>query len=370
MNLDWYTILNEGEVDTPALLVYPDRITQNITLIKQLIGDPDRLRPHIKTHKTKEITFMMIRAGIHRFKCATIAEAEMLAMCKATDVLLAYPLNDVKLARFVKLIHKYPETTFSAIVDDPASALKISEVAIKNGLIIQLYVDLNVGMNRTGIKPGTDAVNLYEYGSGLKGIRFRGLHAYDGHVREPDIELRRQICQHILAGIIDLKNELINRGFENISIVIGGSPSFPIYAGYDDLECSPGTFALWDKGYLDAYPEQAFLPAALLMARIISVPDERKLCIDLGYKAVASENALDRRIFFLNLTEVSFISQSEEHLVVETKKSHHRKIGEVLYALPIHICPTCALYNEMTVVNNRIATESWNVIARNRKIVI
>jgi hypothetical protein len=46
-------------------------------------GNVDRLRPHIKTHKTQEVNDLLLKSGIYKFKCATIAEAELLAISNA-----------------------------------------------------------------------------------------------------------------------------------------------------------------------------------------------------------------------------------------------------------------------------------------------
>lgn len=162
---DWYHITNINTIDSPALVIYKDRVIQNINTAIAIVDDPDgyreRLRPHVKTHKTKEAAQLMMDAGISKFKCATIAEAEMLAMINAHDVLLAYQPVGPKLNRFITLIKKYPATKFSCLVDNIGSAKNIAEAAAENDLEINIYIDLNIGMNRTGITPGDEAVNLY-----------------------------------------------------------------------------------------------------------------------------------------------------------------------------------------------------------------
>jgi D-serine deaminase-like pyridoxal phosphate-dependent protein len=65
-----------------------------------------------------------------------------------------------------------------------------------------------------------------------------------------------------------------------------------------------------------------------------------------------------------------FISQSEEHLVADAGKDHHYKVGDVLYGLPYHICPTIALYDISVVVENYKVIGEWKNIARDRKIII
>jgi len=366
----WYTIDNIEALDSPALVIYPERVKENIRLLKGMIDDVDRLRPHVKTHKTKEATLLMMEAGIRKFKCATIAEAEMLGMCNAQDVLLAYQPVGPKLSRFIKLIKKYPHTKFSCLFDNEYAAKEISETALKHGLIVPVYMDINVGMNRTGITPGTEALQLYMDCTLLKGIKPLGLHAYDGHIHDSSFDVRVKRLNDYFHLVLELQQDIKERGYPEPIIVAGGTPTFPLLAQKKNIECSPGTFILWDKGYQDAFPEQKFLTAALLITRVISLPDKTKICIDLGHKSVAPENELSHRIFFLNAPELKSLSQSEEHLVLDAGAGHHYKVGDVLYGLPIHICPTCALYERAITIEKGEIRGEWRIIARDRKITV
>ena len=87
---DWWRIDNVAEIPSPALLVYPDRAEENLRRLIAMAGGPARLRPHMKTHKLPEIARMHVALGLTRVKCATIAEAEMLADAGLDDILLAY----------------------------------------------------------------------------------------------------------------------------------------------------------------------------------------------------------------------------------------------------------------------------------------
>ena len=366
----WYHVKNIDAIDSPALVIYAERVLENISKAKFMIDNVERLRPHVKTHKTTEATIVMMQAGIHKFKCATIAEAEMLAMVNAPDVLLAYQPVAAKLQRFIALIKKYPGTKFSCLVDNLTSAKNIADSACKNSIEIPVYIDVNVGMNRTGIEPGNPAIELYEKCSNTNGLLAIGLHVYDGHIKVPDIQQRTIECDKAFEETSLMQNKLIEKGFASPVIIAGGSPTFPIHAKRNDIECSPGTFIYWDKGYQDLYPEQNFSTAALVISRIISLPGETKLCLDLGHKSISAENELHKRVYFLNAPELKFISHSEEHLLVETIAGHSYKVGDVLYGLPVHICPTCALYERALVVKNNEVTGEWRIIARDRKISV
>src|SRR5437899_467683 len=99
----WHKVVNVREVASPALLVYPDRIEENVRRMIQMAGGVERLRPHVKTHKLAEVIRMQMKQGITRFKCATVAEAEMTASCNAQDVLLAYQPVGPNAERLVRL---------------------------------------------------------------------------------------------------------------------------------------------------------------------------------------------------------------------------------------------------------------------------
>jgi D-serine deaminase-like pyridoxal phosphate-dependent protein len=366
---DWYTINDIEALDSPALVVYPERVKKNIATFISMIDDVSRLRPHVKTYKNKEVTWLMLNSGINKFKCATIAEAEMLAMCDVPDVLLAYQPVGPKLVRFIKLLTSFPKTKFSCLVDNLAAAAGISEAAAKNKIQVSVYIDLNIGQNRTGINPAK-ALDLYTECERLPGIKPIGLHAYDGQLHDADLKIRTEKCNTGFESVTRLNDAIEEKGYFKPLIIAGGSPTFPIHAKRKNAECSPGTFVYWDRGYQLMCKEQGFSPAALVIARVISLPDKTKICLDLGHKSIASENELSKRVYFLNAPELVMVSQSEEHLVAEASAGHKYNVGDVLYGLPYHICPTIALYERaITIADGRITGE-WKNIARDRKITI
>jgi D-threonine aldolase len=262
---NWYTIKDIDQLDSPALVIFPERVKENVRrLVSMVAEDATRLRPHIKTHKTREASQMCLDAGVTKFKCATIAEAEMLGQCKAPDVLLAYQPGGPKLQRFAELTNKYPDTKYSCLVDNIDAAGKIAGVFSAAGKVMPVYIDLNVGQNRTGIAPGAAAMDLFRFCINTRGILFTGLHAYDGHIRNKDFEERKKACNEAFAKVEKIKKEIEQDGFTPV-IIAGGSPTFSIHCKRKEVECSPGTFVFWDKGYLDLCPEQPFEPAAVLV---------------------------------------------------------------------------------------------------------
>ena len=123
----WYGVSNADEIPSPALLVYPDRVEDNIRRMIRLAGGVARLRPHMKTTKLPEVIRMQMDQGITKFKCATIAEAEMVAACRAPDVLLAYQPVGPNVARLIQLARTFPQTRFSSLVDDEGTICTLSK---------------------------------------------------------------------------------------------------------------------------------------------------------------------------------------------------------------------------------------------------
>lgn len=365
---EWYQVANVDEIDSPALLVYKERVADNIQALIKSIDDLARLRPHVKTNKSAEVATMMLNAGIKKFKCATIAEAEMLANVKAPDVLLAYQPIGPKIRRLLELVDDFPTTRFACLIDNYTAASAISDTFQQSNLKIDVYIDLNVGMNRTGVAI-QEALSLYQQCASLKGISIVGLHAYDGHIRDEDFEERKKKCDEAFQKVEQLQQKISRQNNADLTIIAGGTPSYSIHSKRPKIECSPGTFIYWDKGYGAILKEQPFKFAALVLTRVISKPAEDLICLDLGHKGIASENSLDKRVYFLGDDELSPVSHSEEHLVCKTGKTKY-EVGDVLYGVPHHICPTVALYDAAHVIEKHQFVDQWFATSRNRKITI
>ena len=363
MNLNKYEIYNINEISTPALAVYPSIIKLNIKKAIDIAGG-NILRPHIKTCKTPQVVQLMMDAGITHFKCATIAEAELLGMQKVKDVLLAYQPVGINLLRLKNIMAAYPGTTFSCLIDNINAVNKMA--AFFDGMEINTFIDVNTGMDRSGVS-ADNARALIESCIFYRNVVVKGIHAYDGNIYDRNLNVRSQQADEAYHKAVKVKMIAEVVFGRELDLVIGGTPTFPIHAQRKNVQCSPGTFVFWDKGYTE-FSDLPFTVAAVLLTRVISIVDGNLLCLDIGHKAVASENPLHQRLHFLNIEDVVLISHSEEHLVVSVLDTAKHNIGDIWFAVPYHICPTVALYNEVEVIEAGYRTKQWNVSARNRKI--
>ncbi len=351
---------------SPSLVVFTERVDRNIASMIAIAGSTDRLRPHIKTHKMPAMIRRLEAAGIRKHKCATIAEAEMAAEAGATDVMLAYPVVGPNLARLAQLVQTHPATTFRATVDHPASARALSAAMAAVNHHLPTLIDLDIGMGRTGIDPAR-AVELAHLIDSLDYLDFDGFQAYDGHIRDLAMADRQQSAAHGLAQVHSVRQDLLDAGLPVHRLVLGGTPTLPIHAAVDlpGVECSPGTVVLHDAGYVAKFPDLPFEPAAALLTRVVSCPRPGRVCLDLGHKAVAAD-PVGARLVLVDYPDATIIGQSEEHLVVEGPGVGLLEPGDTLWALPVHICPTCALHSWVYVVTDGKVVDRWDVRARDR----
>jgi 3-hydroxy-D-aspartate aldolase len=381
----WWAIAEVGDIPSPSLVIYPDRAEENLRRMIAIAGDVERLRPHMKTHKLAPLIDAHVARGIRRFKCATIAEAEMVAGAGATDVLLAYQPVGPNVRRLVELARAFPAVRFSAVVDDEKVAGCISDAARQAGVTLGVWLDLDVGMHRTGVPAGERASHLYRRLTTLPGVTPRGLHAYDGHLRDRDLALRTAQVNEAFAPVTALRDELVNEGIDVPAVVAGGTPTFPVHARRDGVDLSPGTSVLWDAGYATQLPDLDFLAAALVLTRVVSKPGDHRVCVDLGHKAIASEGPHPRVLLIqpegiaeapqttvlgAPILNATFVGHSEEHLVFESPAAASLDVGDALYGIPWHVCPTVALHSEAVVVRDHHVVDRWRITARERRLTI
>lgn len=367
MKAETYEIKNADQEDSPFLAVYLENVKQNIATLNEIFSDQSRIRPHVKTHKCPQIVKLLLDSGITKFKCSTIAEAEMLALAGVIDIMLAYQPVGRKVDRLLKMMKTYPLCSFSCLLDNESSAKVLSCSAINASLKVGVWIDLNNGMNRTGVSLGDDGVELFRLCSRLTGLDVIGLHCYDGHLTDHDSNLRLKNAEAGFKKVEEFASCLVDIGFDYPRIVAGSTPTIQFYAQRQNVECSPGTFIYWDEHYKILYPELNFKNAALVVSRVISKPTSSSICLDLGYKAISSEGPLNERVNFFDLNGPDAILHSEEHLLVSLKNSVP-EVGATLYGIPYHIGRTINLYDKCVVIEDELVTEYWEHTARSRSI--
>lgn len=367
-----YQVADTSEIITPALLIFREQLDANLQQMLQIAGGPDRLRPHCKTHKMREVTALELQQGIKKHKCATLAEAEMLAECGVGDIFLAYNIVGPNIRRVISFCRRFPDTRLSVTADHAAPLAALGQAATDAGITLDVLLDVDTGQHRTGLPVGPAARELYAQIARTPGIRAGGFHVYDGHQHQKSREDRRAAVLAEFSKVTRFRDELVAEGLSVHKMVCGGTASFPIYAELTDptIELSPGTCLFNDTGYSEAFPDLEFRPAALLLTRVISRPTADRVTFDLGYKAVASDPPAGKRLMMLGIPDAEQVLQNEEHLVIQTSHAAEFQPGDEAFAVPRHICPTCALHKEAFVIINGKLAERWQVASRDRWLTL
>ncbi len=374
LKVECYEIEDVDRIHSPGLVIFRDLLDHNLGEMIRIAGGAQRLRPHCKTHKIREVIQLQRDAGITRQKCATLAEAEMLANLGVQDILLAYQMVGPNISRFVRLVDKCRGIRFAGLVDSPEAVQELAKAieGLGGGRTIDLFIDVDPGMKRTGILPGPDAIELYEMILASENLNVGGLHWYDGHHRQPDPVERKSAVLADWERLIRFRDQLMLSGLAVHRIVAGGTGSFPILAqvGEPGLELSPGTITFHDAQMIELFPEMNFRPALAILTRVISNNRQGFLTLDVGHKACAADPPAGKRLAFPGLPDAVEVQHSEEHLVIRTAASAEYRLGDHLIAIPSHACPTSAAFEFADVIAEQRVVGRWKIAARNRELSI
>lgn len=367
-----YRVADTSEIITPALLIFREQLEANLQHVLTIAGGPARLRPHCKTHKMREVVELELALGIVKHKCATVAEAEMLADAGVRDIILAYNIVGPNIRRVVAFCQRFPNVRLGVTADHAVPLAQLGKAATEAGVSVDVLLDIDTGQHRTGISVGPEARALYAQIAQTPGVKPGGFHVYDGHQHQKSRDERRAAVLREFEKVVAFRDELVQAGLPVPKLVCGGTASFPIYAEMTDptIEFSPGTCVFNDAGYSEAFPDLVFRPAAVLLTRVVSRPTADRVTFDLGYKAVASDPPAGKRLTLPEIPDAEQVLQNEEHLVIQTAHASEFQPGDETYAIPRHICPTSALHKEAFVIVDGKVAERWPVVARDRWLTL
>jgi D-serine deaminase-like pyridoxal phosphate-dependent protein len=329
---------------TPALAIYPRLVDHNIeTTLRLLGGDPTRWRPHIKTAKLSAVHRRLIAHGVTRLKCATTLE--LLTACEdgATNVLLSFPVMGASARRVREIAELYPDVRVSALIESA------DHLEPWRGGRVGVFIDVNPGMDRTGVRQEDEAgILALARAARDMGLEFRGLHYYDGHLGAADLAERERVAHRGYDRLLELVAALERSKLPVEEIVTAGTPAFPCTLTYKPFtegsvqhSASPGTVVYTDATTLTQLPREfGYLPAALVLATVVSRPTARRVTADAGHKAISAD-AGDPTCVVVGRPELRGAHASEEHLPIDVREGFSLPaLGETLYLLPRHVCPS------------------------------
>ncbi len=363
MKLEDYMFADARTILTPALAVYADKVDANIeAALRMMGGDANRWRPHLKTAKMPWVVERLLHYGVRQFKCATTRELAMACESGAPDVLVAFPLTGPHARRVMGIAKEYPATRVSVLVENAEQTASWSDAEIG------IFIDVNPGMDRTGV--GREDATQIVWLASAAGKRFRGVHYYDGHITALEIEERGRTAAAGYDRLISLLAKLRGAGVRAEEIITAGTPAMPCslkYPGFQGSEfvhrVSPGTIVFNDLTSLAQLPGYGFQAAALVVATVVSHPTPGRVTCDAGHKSVSADAGVPT-CAVVGHESFEPLKPSEEHLPIAVPAGDEPVIGELLYLLPKHVCPTVNLFDEALLIRDGRIEHIEEVAAR------
>lgn len=328
------------EVSTPCFLILEEAIVANLRATAKACGGVQRLMPHIKNHRAEWIVRLLSSEGVPAFKVATVTEANMVLAAGATKLVWAYPtVNRASIRAFVELAKANTGASLGALVDSQQGLWAWREIMGNSRPInLELIVDLDPGMGRTGITLGAAALELARE---IKKLScFGGWHVYDGHIQDKEIAIRRERVSQVVEKIRDLMRAA---AIEDLStnLIAGASYSFELWPVDLADHVSPGSWVYSSSQHDAELPHLGWAPACYVLATVISKRGSTAT-LDAGSKAISPDKLITERFRWNG----KILLMNEEHSIVE---DDNLTIGDKVLLMPKHACTTAYLYDRAIV---------------------
>ena len=365
-NADSYIGKHKTELDTPALLIDLDIMESNIQKMANYFRTVNaELRPHVKTHKTPIISHKQIAAGAIGVTCAKLGEAEAVVHSGIRDVLIANQIvGKQKIARLVNLAK---HSDIMVAVDNKENVQAISEAATTKGVAIRILVEVNIGMDRCGVEPGKETLELALNVCQSPNLKFEGLMGYEGHtVAKPNRSERENATLADMNKLIETKHLLEKNGIHVPIMSGGGTGTFNITGSIPEMtEVQAGSYVFMDSTYSKVEDiGENFGCALSVLATVVSRPEKHRIIVDTGLKVLTKEFGIPQP---KDMAGLEMVGLSEEHGKL------HLTYGDIslnpsdrLEILPTHCCTNVNLHDKYFGIRNEIVESVWDITARGR----
>jgi len=351
-------------IETPALVVDADRFERNLDRMADATR-AIRLRPHAKSHKCSTIAKAQLARGAVGVCCQKTDEAAAFVAAGIPDVLVT---NEVvapaKLARLADLARS---ARIGVLVDAIPAVAMISQAAARASVVIDAYIEIDVGAHRCGVAPGAPALQLAREIATAPGLRLRGLQAYQGaaqHVREP--AARRDAIASAAADARRTREMIEGAGIACELVTGAGTGTWQHERDsgvYGELQ--PGSYVFMDADYgrnIAATSDLRFEQSLFVLASVMSRPAADRAIVDAGLKAFSFDSGLP---LVHERAGAEYVKASDEHGVLRIAAgAQPAQAGERVWLIPGHCDPTVNLYDWIVTVRGGKVEALWPVEAR------
>jgi D-serine deaminase-like pyridoxal phosphate-dependent protein len=266
-----------------------------------------------------------------------------------------------------QIAEQVPDVRVSALVES------VEQLDVWRDGRVGVFIDVNPGMNRTGVSEENDEGILALARAAVDaGLEFRGLHYYQGHLTTLDLAERERAVHAGYDRLLALVSTLEGVGLPVEEVITAGTPAFPCTLTYKPFtdgvvrhSASPGTVVYTDATTLTQLPREfGYIPAALVLATVVSHPSASRVTADAGHKAISADMG-NPTCAVVGWPELRAAQLSEEHLPFDARDGAELPaLGETLYLVPRHVCPTVNNFDSALMVENGRITSVERVTAR------
>ncbi len=357
-------------LDTPALIVDEPTMQRNIAEMAAFAASASvTLRPHIKTHKTPQITRLQLAAGAVGITCAKLGEAEvMVDQAEVDDILIAYPiLGAAKITRLLALMER---ARMIVALDNREVGEAIGRAVARQDRSIDVYVEVNTGADRAGALVGDEAVALAQDLARISGLRVVGIMTHEGHANSAEPDALRQTALTAGHAMVEMADRLRGHGLDIQTVSVGSTPAAlytPTVAGVTEMR--PGTYVFNDNSEFRHGRVSPANCALRILSTVVSRPAPDRALLDAGSKTLAMDPSRSHPGYgyIVGHSEAVITKLSEEHGSVQVPAGMPGlNIGDRVEIIPNHVCPTVNLQDELFVVRDGELIDRWTVAARGK----
>jgi D-serine deaminase-like pyridoxal phosphate-dependent protein len=344
-------------LDTPAPVVDLDIVERNIARLQAAceragVGN----RPHMKTHKARDIARLQLQAGAIGLTCQKLGEAEAMADAGATDLLISY--NVLGAAKHARLRALARRVKLAVCCDNSTVADGYAQAMAGAADVLSVFVECDTGRHRCGVPSPQAAADLARHVADLPGLRFDGVLLYP-----PDGDLVASI-----DFLAELRKACAGHGLIVRTVCSGGTPNWGRIGSLGENEYRAGTYVYNDRQMVRLGAASLEDCALFVYATVVSHPEPDRVMIDAGSKTLTSDlMGFGDHGLLVDYPEARLHKLAEEHGFVDVSACAHAPgIGEVVRVLPNHACPVSNLFDEVLTMRGDRGAGRMSITARGR----
>jgi D-serine deaminase-like pyridoxal phosphate-dependent protein len=360
------------EIDTPAILIDLDRIEKNLRFMQQKADQfKVALRPHIKTHKIPELALQQLRLGAKGICASKVAEAEVMAQAGISDIFIANQV--VTAAKLERLLEVGRRSRIAIGLDSVEGARRLSAVFAAADRTVDVLIEINSGLNRCGVLPGSAAVELYQALRSLPTLRFKGIFTHAGHVYGQNcLEDVKRVSREESRIMHATAQAFTAAGVRPEIVSVGSTPTMRVWEGEAAVnEIRPGNYIFLDAIQVALGVAKAEECALTVLATVISRPARDRAVIDAGSKVFALDKGAHGieliRGFGIVLDHTVMLERlSEEHGVLTLDANESLAVGDQVRIIPNHACTVMNLFDSAYGIRNGQVERIFEITARGK----